>query len=54
MHTLTNSKLSISFRGAKLWNEILNKKEEGLESHPLFKKCIRLKLLDMENEYSHF
>ena len=37
-----------------LFNEILNKEEQGLEFHTLFKKCVKLKLLDMENEYSLF
>ena len=53
--SFTNSRFSISFRGPKLWNEILNKEEEGLECHTLFKKCFKLKLLNMEkNEYSNF
>ena len=53
-YSFTNSRFSISFRGPKLWNEILNKEEKGLESHTLFKECVKLKLLDMENEYSYF
>ena len=32
----TNSRFSISFRRLKLWNEILNKEEKGLECHTLF------------------
>ena len=43
-----NSRFPVSFRGPKLWNEILNKEEKGLECLTLFKKCIRLKLLNME------
>ena len=50
-YSFTNSRFAISFRGPKLWNEILNKEEKGTESHTFFKKC---KLLDMENEYSYF
>ena len=50
----TNSRFAISFQGPKLWNEILYKEKKGLESHTLFKKCVKLKLLDMENEYSYF
>ena len=53
-YSFTNSRFSISFRGPKLWNEILNKEDKWLESHTLFKKCVKLKLLDMENEYSYF
>ena len=50
----TNSRFSIFFRGPKQWNEIVNTEEKGLESHTVFKKCIKLKFLDMENEYSYF
>ena len=53
-YSFTNSRFAISFQGPKLWNEILNKEKKGLESHTLFKKCVKLKLLDMENEYSYF
>ena len=54
-YSFTNSRFSISFRGPKLWNEILNKEEKGLECHTLFKKCFKLKLLNMDkNEYSNF
>ena len=53
-YSFTNSRFSISFRGPKLWNEILNKDERGLESHKLFKECIKLTLLVTKNEYSDF
>ena len=53
-YSFTNGRFSISFRGPKLWNEILNKDERGLESHKLFKECIKLKLLVTKNEYSDF
>ena len=52
--SFANSRFSISFRRPKLWNEILNKEEKWLESHTLFKECVKLKLLDTENEYSYF
>ena len=35
-YSFTNSRFAILFRGPKLWNEILNKEEEGLESNTLF------------------
>ena len=38
-YSFTNSRFLISFRGPKLWNEILNKEEKGLESYTLFKKA---------------
>ena len=53
-YSFTNSRFAISFRGPKLWNDILNKEEKGSESHTFFKICVKLKLLDMENEYSYF
>ena len=53
-YSFTNGRFSISYREPKLWNEILNKEEKGLESQTLFKECVKLKLLDMENEYSYF
>ena len=53
-YSFTNCRFSISFQGPKMWNEILNKEEKGLQSHTLFKKCVKLKLLDMENQYSYF
>ena len=53
-YSLTNSRFSNSFRRPKLSNEIVNKEEKELESHTLFKKCVKLKLLNMENEYFYF
>ena len=53
-YSFINSRFSISFRGPKLLNEILNKEKKGLECHTLFKKCVKSKLLNMENEYSYF
>ena len=50
----TNSRFSISFRGPKLWNEILNKKEKELESHTYFRTCVKSKLLDLDNMCSYF
>ena len=32
-YSFTNSRFSISFPGPKLWNEVLNKEEQGLEFH---------------------
>ena len=52
-YSFNDNRFSISFGGPKLWNKILNIEEKGLESHTLFKKYVKLKLLDMENEYSY-
>ena len=53
-HSLSSSKFSISYRGAKLWNEILSTDEKELKSHMLFQKIVKSKLLAMENELSFF
>ena len=53
-HYLKSSEFSISYRGPKLWNEILSDKEKKIESQILFQKRIKLKLLDMDNELSYF
>ena len=42
-YSFINSRFSISFRGLKLWNEVLNKEEKL--------KLFKLKLLNMENKY---
>ena len=52
-YSFTNNRFTTYFRVPKLWNEILNKEEKGLESHTLFEKCVKLKLLDKESEYSY-
>ena len=53
-HSLSSSKFSISYRGAKLWNEILSTDEKELKSHMLFQTIVKSKLLAMENELSFF
>ena len=53
-YSFINRRFSISFRGPKLWNEILNQEEKGSECHTLFKKCVKSKLLNMKNEYPYF
>ena len=52
--SLNSTKYSISFRGPKLWNEILHKEEKELESYPLFQSVIKSKLLMIENETKYF
>ena len=53
-YSFTNSRFSISFREPKLWNESLNKEEKGIIFNTLFKKYVKLELVEMENEYSNF
>ena len=52
--SLNSTKYSISFRGPKLWNEILHKEEKELESLLLFQNIIKSKLLMIENETKYF
>ena len=49
-YSLNNIKYSVSFRGPKLWNDILNKQEKEIQSFPLFQKKMKIKLLESENE----
>ena len=53
-HSLTYSKFAISYRGPKLWNEILSDEEKEIKSPILFQKIVKSKLLYMENEVSYF
>ena len=53
-YALNNTKFSISFRGPKLWNDILNKQEKEIQPYKLFQKKMKTKLLDLENEISFF
>ena len=52
--SLNSTKYWISFRGPKLWNEILHKEEKELESYSLFQNIIKSKLLMIENETKYF
>ena len=52
--SLNSTKYWISFRGPKLWNEILHKEEKELESYSLFQNIIRSKLLMIENQTKYF
>ena len=47
-------KYSISFRGPKLWNELLNTDEKQISSYNLFSRKVKSKLLDTENELRYF
>ena len=52
--SLNSTKFSISFRGPKLWNEILQTEEKELECFSLFQNRIKSKLLKNENETKYF
>ena len=51
---LKSTKYFISYRGPTLWNTILGKSDNEIESHLLFKKKIKSKLLDITNEQMFF
>ena len=43
--TLSKSKFRISFRGPSIWNNFLQNSEKEIDSLPLFKSKLKLKLL---------
>ena len=45
---------SISVRGPKIWNEFLSKEEKEIQSHSIFLRKIKTKLLESENERKYF
>ena len=47
-------KYCISLREPKLWNEFLQSKEKKIQSYLLFKKTIKSKLIETENEVMYF
>ena len=54
MYSLKSIKYSVSYRWPTLWNTILYKRDKEIESHLLFKKKIKSKLLDITNEQMVF
>ena len=51
---LSKSKFRISFRGPSIWNNFLQNSEKEIESLPLFKSKLKLKLLSFSNEITYF
>ena len=51
---LQSTKYSVSYRGPTLWNTILDKRDKEIDSHLIFKKKIKSKLLDITNEQMFF
>ena len=51
---LKSTKYLVSYRGPTPWNIILDKRDKEIESHLLFKKKIKSKLLDITNEHMFF
>ena len=53
-YSLNSTKYSISIRGPKLWNDVINKEEKDIQSYSLFQKKIKSKLIKIENETDYF
>ena len=53
-YSLNSTKYSISIRGTKLWNNVINKEEEDIQSYSLFQKKIKSKLIKCESETDYF
>ena len=53
-YSLKSDKYSVLYRGLTLWNTILDKRDREIESHLLFKKKIKSKLIDIINEKMFF
>ena len=53
-YSLTCKKQSISVRGLKIWNEFLTKEEKEIQSHSIFLRKIKTKLLESDNERKYF
>ena len=49
-YSLNSTKCSISIRGPKLWNDVINKEEKHIQSYSLFQKKIESKLIEIENK----
>ena len=52
--SINSTKYLISFRGTKLWIEILHEEEKEFEFYLLFQNKIKPKLLMIENETKYF
>ena len=53
-YSLTSTKHSISASGPKIWNEFLTKEEKEIQSHSMFLRKIKTKLLESDNERKYF
>ena len=50
----SQTKLSVSSRGPRLWNKLLDQQQKSLDSETCFKKSIKLSLLSLENKIRFF
>ena len=50
----SQTKFSVSSRGPRLWNKLLDQQQKSLDRETCFKKSIKLSLLSLENEIRFF
>ena len=50
----SQTKFSVSSRGPRLWNNLLDQQQKSLDRETCFKKSIKLSLLSLENEIRYF
>ena len=50
----SQTKYSVSSRGPRLWNKLLDQQQKSLDRETSFKKSIKLTLLSLENELRFF
>ena len=50
----SQTKFSVSSRGPRLWNNILDQQQKSIDHETIFKKSVKLSLLSLENEIRFF
>ena len=50
----SQTKFSVSSRGPRLWNNILDQQQKSIDHETIFKESVKLSLLSIENEKSFF
>ena len=50
-YSLNSTKYSISIRGRKLWNDVINKEKKDIQSYSLFQKNIESKLTGLKTDH---
>ena len=53
-YSLNSTKYSVSIRGPKLWNDVINKKEKDIQSYSPFQTEIQSRLIETENATDYF
>ena len=50
----SQTKFSVSSRGPRLWNNILDQQQKSIDHETIFKESVKLSLLSLENEIRFF